>query len=167
MKHDRDVLKILKRLHLKSFSVHRRPWIFVATTHLFVLHFDPLNDSSLCSSLRWIPPLRWIILFIFFSVLFYLIIILFIFCFLYLIFIFLFLFISISSLIDFSLRFYRTQLEVTTSSLMLLTVLSSLDVKDESLSCLVSSVFFFQAFFPFLFLFIFIFFGLSSPYKSY
>ena len=33
----------------------------------------------------------------------------------------------------------------------------SLDVKDESLSCLVSSVFFLQAFFPLLFIFIFFF----------
>ena len=41
----------------------------------------------------------------------------------------------------------------------------SLDVKDESPSCLVSSVFFLQAFFPLLFIFIYFFyFGLSSLY---
>ena len=96
---------------------------------------------------------------------------------------FLFLFVSISFL------FVSTglNLEVTTSCLMfsdvvdcslmfsgVLTVLSSLDVKDESLSCLVSSVFFFQAFFPLLLFFYFLFF-LGYPahtlythsYKSY
>ena len=44
-----------------------------------------------------------------------------------------------------------------------LTVLSSLDVKDESLSCLVSSVFFLQAFFPLLLIFIFILFWAIQP----
>ena len=58
--------------------------------------------------------------------------------------------------------------DVVDCSLMfsgILTVLSSLDVKDESLSCLVSSIFFFQAFFPFLF-FYFYFFWAIQPTQT-
>ena len=40
MKDDRDVLKILKTPFCKLILVHRPPWVFVASTRLFVRHFD-------------------------------------------------------------------------------------------------------------------------------